>query len=59
MHDDWSFSTPLRALSACITAVKWAPATKDLQGKRVVVVVVAGGGGVGEFAEHQSTSTVV
>lgn len=48
MHDDWSFSTPLRALSVCITAVKWAPATKDLQGKGVVVVlVVAGGGGKG------------
>lgn len=35
MHDDWSFSTSLRALSACIPAVKWALGTKDLHGKRV------------------------
>lgn len=28
-------STPLRALSTCIAAIKWAPATKDLHGKRV------------------------
>lgn len=35
MHDDWSFSTPLRAFSACIAAVKWALARKDLHGRRV------------------------
>lgn len=37
MHDDWSFifSAPLRALSVCITAVKWTLATKDVHGKGV------------------------
>lgn len=37
MHDDWSFifSAPLRALSVCITAVKWTLGTKDVHGKRV------------------------
>ena len=36
-HSDRSFifSAPLRALSACITAVEWALATKDVHGKRV------------------------
>lgn len=37
MHDDGSFifSAPLRALSVCITAVKWTLATKDVHGKRL------------------------
>ena len=37
MHDDQSsiFLSSLRALSVCITAVKWTLATKDVHGKRV------------------------
>lgn len=53
MHDDWSFifSAPLRALSVCITAVKWTLATKDVHGKRV-------GERVEEYASEHKHSRV-